>query len=339
MYEEFFKLTDKPFALNPDPHFYYGSKEHDRVLAYLRYGLNQAEGFIVVTGDVGAGKTTLIAALLEEINKYDDIIASQLVTTQLQPDDLLKMVSNAFGLPYAGMSKSELLTSIENFLRKQAKKKKRVLLIVDEAQNLESHSLEELRMLSNFHEKTKSLLQSFLLGQGEFRDLLRASNLEQFRQRIIASYHLGPMSKIESRCYIEHRLKIAGWRNDPLFLNDAYDDIYKHTHGIPRRINTLCDRIMLYAYTEELHEIPVDVVNSVVKELEEELHFTSNGEESGIRKGSVKAASAAVPASSRKLSGDDAARIDLLENRVSELEAILFKGKSFLDSLMSYSKK
>jgi len=248
----------------------------------------------------------------------------------------LKMVSNAFGLPYASMSKSELLTSIENFLRKQAKKKKRVLLIVDEAQNLESHSLEELRMLSNFHEKTKSLLQSFLLGQGEFRDLLRASNLEQFRQRIIASYHLGPMSKIESRCYIEHRLKVAGWRNDPLFLNDAYDDIYKHTHGIPRRINTLCDRIMLYAFTEDLHEISVKAVGLVVKELEEELHFTSNGDDSGIRKNNLKS----VPsASTAKLSGDDAGRVDLLENRVSELEEIIYKGKSFLDSLVSYKKK
>lgn len=273
MYEEFYGLTKKPFGLNPDPGFYYASKEHSRVQAYLRYGINQGEGFIVVSGDIGAGKTTLIGALLEELSENEEIIAAQLVTTQLQPDDLLRMVAGSFGLRYENMAKSELLKEIENFLVSQANIGKRVLLIVDEAQNLEHHSLEELRMLSNFQSGTHTLLQSFLLGQAEFRDTLRSSNQEQFRQRIIASYHLGPMGKSETKGYIEHRLKIAGWRADPHFSNDSFAVIYQYTDGIPRRINTLCDRILLYAFIEEVHDVTVDIVQAVVKELDEELHF------------------------------------------------------------------
>ncbi len=326
MYEEFYQLTKKPFALNPDPAFYYGSKEHSRVLAYLRYGINQGEGFIVVSGDVGAGKTTLIGALLEELGKNEDIIAAQLVTTQLLPDDLLRMVASSFGLRYEKMTKSELLKEIESFLYKQSEKGKRVLLIVDEAQNLERHSLEELRMLSNFQNGTHSLLQSFLLGQGEFRDTLRQQNLEQFRQRIIASYHLGPMVKSEIKNYIEHRMKKAGWKSDPHFANEVFAEIYRYTDGIPRRINTLCDRVLLHAFTEESHDITLDTMEAVVSELDEELHFSRDDADNSLSGKGMQ--------SSTVVSGEVGELISSLEKRVSNLEDVILKGQAFLKALI-----
>jgi len=323
MYETFYNLTEKPFNLSPDPNFYYGSKEHNRVLAYLRYGINQGEGFIVVSGEIGAGKTTLIGALLEELGKTEDIIAAQLVTTQLEPDDLLKMVAGSFGLRYAGLSKSELLKEIESFLNKKAAEGKRALLIVDEAQNLQHHSLEELRMLSNFQHNKRSLLQSFMLGQSEFRDTLRAPNQEQFRQRIIASYHLGPMDKSETQKYIEHRLKVAGWRGDPHIANDAYAEIYRYTDGIPRRINTLCDRLFLYAFTEESHDITHETVEAVVEELDEEIHFSRDDEPA-----SAYASQEISYASHPDLS-------DLsLEERVARLEDIVANARALLHSIL-----
>ena len=337
MYEEYYGFTEKPFSLNPDPSFYYGSKEHNRVLAYLRYGINQGEGFIVVSGDIGAGKTTLIGALFKELGETEDIIAAQLVTTQLEPDDLLKMVSGSFGLRYEGLSKSELLNGIEAFLRDKAAEGKRVLLIVDEAQNLQHHSLEELRMLSNFQYKKHSLLQSFLLGQGEFRDTLRSPKQEQFRQRIIASYHLGPMDKSESKHYIEHRLKVAGWRGDPHFAIDALNEIYKYTEGIPRRINTLCDRILLYTFTEESHDVTLNTVKAVVKELDEEIHFNRDGH-AQAEVTSPEVATRILPAKKKKrqaLKGSADEKIKQLEERVSELEEIIDMASDLLKTILS----
>lgn len=324
MYESFYNLTEKPFNLSPDPNFYYGSKEHNRVLAYLRYGINQGEGFIVVSGDIGAGKTTLIGALLEELCKTEEIIAAQLVTTQLEPDDLLKMVAGSFGLRYEGLSKSELLKEIESFLYQKAEEGKRVLLIVDEAQNLQHHSLEELRMLSNFQHQKRSLLQSFMLGQAEFRDTLRAPNQEQFRQRIIASYHLGPMEKAETQKYIEHRLKVAGWRGDPRITNEAYTAIYEYSEGIPRRINTLCDRLFLYAFTEEAHEIDDELVHAVVEELDEEIHFSRADNES---------ASGVSSPRNFRVSHEDRSHMSL-EERVERLEEVIDNASALIQSLL-----
>ncbi len=326
MYEEFYQFTTKPFALNPDPTFYYNSREHSRVLAYLRYGLNQGEGFIVVSGDVGAGKTTLIGALLEELGENEDIIAAQLVTTQLQPDDLLRMVAGSFGLRYEKLTKSELLKEIESFLKKNAELGRRVLLIVDEAQNLEHHSLEELRMLSNFQKGAHSLLQSFLLGQGEFRDTLRSRDLEQFRQRVIASYHLGPMGKNEIKGYIEHRLKKSGWKSDPHFAIDVFAEIFRYTDGIPRRINTFCDRILLHAFTEESHDITLDTIAAVVKELDQELHFSGNGDS--------ETAKTRSGANYRSSGVNDNERLANLEERICYLEEVIIKGQDFLKTFL-----
>lgn len=338
MYESFYNLSAKPFALSPDPSFYYGSKEHNRVLAYLRYGLNQGEGFVVVTGDVGAGKTTLVGTLLAEITANTNIIASQLVTTQLGPDDLLRMVAASFRLAHEGVTKASLLKNIETFLRQQERYNKRVLLIIDEAQNLGSHSLEELRMLSNFMVGNKSLLQSFLLGQAEFRDTLAGDNLEQFRQRVIASYHLGPMGADETRGYVEHRMKVVGWKDDPEFADDAYAAIYKYTHGVPRRINTLCDRVLLYSYLEELHRITGETVNEVTEELGEESAMNLVGSRVTSNDASCSDTSQNTNISELQARQDRQEKggmggtnsMDTLEERVRYLEDVIEKGREFL---------
>src|SRR5512141_661359 len=235
MYESFYGLTDKPFQLNPDPSFYYGSRQHRRAMAYLEYGLHQNEGFIVITGEVGAGKTTIVRSLL---NKLDpgQFVAAHLVSTQLDAEDTLRLVAAAFGLPGKDMPKSQLLLSLEAFLVSLTQQGKRALLIVDEAQNLTPRAVEELRMLSNFQLETHALLQSFLVGQPEFRRTMQSPHMLQLRQRVIAACHIGPMDVDETRGYIEHRLKCVGWTGDPHFQPQASDAIYQASGGIPRRI-------------------------------------------------------------------------------------------------------
>jgi len=278
MYTDYYGLTAKPFQLNPDPRFFFGSSVHRRALAYLRYGLSQAEGFIVITGGIGTGKTTLVRSLLAELDP-DTVVAAQLVTTQLEADDLLRMVVAAFELPHANLSKAELIKRFEMFLRDCADDGKRVLLLVDEAQNLPTRSLEELRMLSNFQVSDTPLLQSFLLGQEEFRASLQAPGMEQLCQRVIASCHLSPLNVQETRDYIEHRLQVVGWRNRPRFNEGAYQVIHQHTRGVPRRINIFCDRVLLYAYLEELAELSGENIESVAAEFDQELFNTADAEQ------------------------------------------------------------
>ena len=280
MYENFYNLKKKPFHLNPDPQFFFGSSGHKKVLAYLSYGVRQGEGFIVVTGDVGTGKTTLIYTLLEELAKQKDIIVAHIVTTPKDAGELLGMIASAFGLIHEGISKSVLLRQLEKFLINQSREGKRTLLIVDEAQNLSMEGLEVLRMLTNFQVNHKPLLQGFLVGQAEFRNMLRSERLEQLRQRIITSCHLGPLEPDETRQYIEHRLGIAGWRGDPSFIADTYIAIHEYSNGIPRRINKLCDRILLVGYLEEAHTITQALVNSVIEELDDE-SFSSHHQDQG----------------------------------------------------------
>jgi len=247
---------------------------HRRALAYLRYGLSQAEGFIVITGGIGTGKTTLVRSLLAELDE-ENVLAAQLVTTQLEADDLLRMVVAAFELPHANLSKAELIKCFEGFLHDCAVHGKRVLLLVDEAQNLPQRSLEELRMLSNFQASEMPLLQSFLLGQEEFRTSLQAPGMEQLCQRIIASCHLSPLNEAETRSYIEHRLHVVGWQQNPVLNLEAYQAIHRYTGGIPRRINIFCDRVLLYGYLEELYQIDAQHIAAVIAEFDQELFATS----------------------------------------------------------------
>lgn len=269
MYESFYGLSSKPFQLNPDPAFYFASKQHRRATAYLEYGMHQNEGFIIITGEVGAGKTTIVRGLLDSLDQTK-VVAAHLVSTQLDADDTLRLVGAAFGIRTKDVSKSDVLLSLEAFLISMTGKGKRCLLIVDEAQNLTARAVEELRMLSNFQFGNHALLQSFLIGQPEFRDILQSPHMMQFRQRVIASCHIGPMDMAETASYVEHRLKCAGANEWPKILPDALEEIFKVSSGIPRRINSVCDRLLLSGYLSEKREFDAADVKEVAREIIEE---------------------------------------------------------------------
>jgi putative secretion ATPase (PEP-CTERM system associated) len=270
MYETFYGLTGKPFQLNPDPAFFFGSRGHKRAFAYLQYGVYQSEGFIVITGEIGAGKTTIVRSLFETLDPQK-VVAAQIVSTQLDADDLLRAVGVAFGLPVKTVNKAVILASLEAFLCQLAMENKRALLIVDEAQNLTARAIEELRMLSNFQLGDRALLQSFLVGQPELRSMMRGPQMMQLRQRIIASYHLGPLDKDETEGYIVHRLQHVGWKDDPRFTPACFELIHEATAGIPRRINTLCNRLLLAGYLGEKHVIERADAQAIAREIADEL--------------------------------------------------------------------
>jgi putative secretion ATPase (PEP-CTERM system associated) len=269
MYESHFGLTGPPFQLNPDPSFYFGSRGHSNALAYLKFGAHQGEGFIVVTGEVGAGKTTLVRALLAGLDPAK-VVAAQVVNTQLQSGELLQSILAAFGVSPLGNSKAMHIATLEGFLTALAAKGRRALLVVDEAQNLNREAIEELRMLSNFQLGNHALLQSFLVGQPELRQQLESPAMEQLRQRVIASCHLGPLDVAETRAYIEHRLKHVGWTNKPRFADESFERIHAWTNGIPRRINLLCNRILLSVFLNGDEEIDVELVEERAGDLHHE---------------------------------------------------------------------
>ncbi|MDT0593592.1 XrtA/PEP-CTERM system-associated ATPase [Glaciecola petra] len=274
MYESYYGLSSKPFQLTPDPEFFYASKLHKRAMSYLQYGLSQAEGFIVITGDIGTGKTTIANSLLKDIET--DIHAAQIVTPKLSPDEIVKMVVSKFGIDTAGKSKTDLLESLQEYLQQLAKAGKRALLIVDEAQNLPLETIEELRMLSNFQNDGKPLLQSFLLGQAELQPILRAPNMEQFRQRIVASCHLAPLNLEEMTSYIKYRLEHAGNKRDDLFSDGAFSSIHEFSGGVPRKVNTLLDRVLLYGFLEELETFSEEDTLQVIEEVKAEMFLPEN---------------------------------------------------------------
>lgn len=269
MYEAFYGLNSKPFQLNPDPSFYFGSKQHRRAKAYLEYGLLRNEGFIVITGEIGAGKTTIVRGLLESMDA-NAVTAANLVSTQLDAEDTLRMVGAAFGVRVKDVSKADLLMALEAFLVTQISEGKRSLLIVDEAQNLTPRAVEELRMLSNFQFGKQALLQTFLVGQPEFREILQHPNMQQLRQRVTATCHIGPLDVEETQGYIEHRLKCAGSTGKPEFGAGTFEAIFKATGGIPRRINSVCDRLLLLGFLGDKELLTLEDVEEVVSELHEE---------------------------------------------------------------------
>ena len=269
MYEQFYGLKSKPFQLNPDPAFYFASKQHRRAKAYLEYGVSRNEGFIVITGEIGAGKTMVLRSLIEGLHG-SNVVAGHLVTTQLGAEDTLRMVGAAFGFRVKDVPKSELLITLEAFLISQASKGKRCLLVVDEAQNLTPRAVEELRMLSNFQFGNQALLQSFLVGQPEFREILQRPEMEQFRQRVAATCHIGPLSTDETRGYVEHRLKCAGATDKPSFEAGVFEAVRAASGGIPRRINAICDRLLLAGFLSGRSQLSAADVAEVVREFEEE---------------------------------------------------------------------
>lgn len=324
MYESYYGLTGLPFQLGPDARFFFGSRVHQKAMAYLTYGLNQGEGFIVITGDIGAGKSTLVANLIATLDTRK-FVAATVVSTQLEADDLLRMVAAEFGIASEDVDKATLLRRLENFLHSQHAVKRRSLLIIDEAQNLNYGGLEELRMLLNFQAGNRPLLQSFLLGQPQFRAVLAKPEVEQLRQRVIASYHLGPLDPEETKGYIEHRLHMVGWTGDPAFTPDAYSIVYRNTGGVPRRINALCSRLLLYGYLEETHTIDGPVVDQVASDMVDEIAQVTapvpaaSTRPTGARRDAPRRAIRARPQEG-PIAEADAAMMAELDDRVCALE-------------------
>ncbi len=267
MYDEHYGLSGRPFQLTPDPRFWFDTVTHKKAMAYLGYGLAQGEGFIVITGEVGTGKTTLVGHLMATIDR-ERLLAIRIASTQIEPDDLLRMVANGLDLDPDGMTKSQLLASIERGLHATARAGRRTLLVVDEAQALNIAALEELRMLSNLQAGGHALLQIFLLGQPEFRARLQgAGRLEQLRQRVIAMHHLEPMGPEEVEPYMFHRLLLVGWRGRPRFTADAFEALYRGSEGVPRRLNQLAARVMLHGAIEQIDTLDASVVNAVIDDV------------------------------------------------------------------------
>lgn len=268
-YETFYNLRASPFALSPDPAFFFASRGHQRAVSYLEYGLYKADGFIVVTGEIGAGKTTLVRHLIGRLNR-STVTVAELFHTQLDDLETLRMAASAFGLPPDDAGKAVVLKRLETFLLAASAAGRRALMVVDEAQNLPPAALEELRMLSNMQRGGRPLLQTFLVGQPQFRRTLDGADMEQLRQRVIASCHLGPLDATETRRYILHRLRTAGWSGDPSFDEPALIQIFAFTAGVPRRINTLCDRLMLMGFVEEKHAFGASEVRDVIEDVQGE---------------------------------------------------------------------
>ena len=304
MTTDMYGFKEPPFRMTPDVRLFFASTAHSRAYAHLLYGLSQREGFVVVTGEVGAGKTTLIERLCAEFSTKGHAIA-RVATTQVDATELLRLIAIAFDVPAAG-GKAELLQGIISALRRGvAESGRRQILIVDEAQALPVASLEELRMLSNVTEGAQALLQVLLLGQPQLRHTLARPDLDQFRQRVLAAYHLPALTREETHLYVRHRMTSVGWTGHPAWEESALDLVHEHSAGIPRRINRLCARVLLAGSLEHATVLTNDLVGMTADELEEDL-------------GAISAAAPALPPAS--LVEEDVAAVHDLAERLDQLE-------------------
>ncbi|URW76964.1 AAA family ATPase [Sphingomonas donggukensis] len=322
MYDEHYGLTGRPFQLTPDPRFWFDTATHKKAMAYLGYGLSQGEGFIVITGDIGAGKTTLVGHLTATIDPAR-LNVIKVVSSQIAADDLLRTVCAGLNVDAAGLSKSAMLTAIEKGLHAVARGGRRTLLIVDEVQALPTDSLEELRMLSNFQAGGYALLQIFLLGQPEFRDRLHEDGLEQLRQRVIALHHLGPMEVEEVDPYLAHRLSVVGWTGRPDFDADAVAAIYAWSGGIPRRINQLTARLMLHGALDGIDVFGADDVAAVIADMQRDTKPAAATPERVARPFLVDGATAIDLPDVTDLAGLSDERLAAIERRLEDQDVAL----------------
>jgi putative secretion ATPase (PEP-CTERM system associated) len=295
MYRSFYGFTGKPFQLTPDLRFLYPSNSHKRAMAYLRYGLEQGEGFVVITGDIGTGKTLLIQTLLAELSDQT-IATARIAAANLEADRVPAAVSAALGQPFEGKSKELLLRNLEKSLLHARDYLKGVLLIVDEAQTLSEEALEELRILSNLEANGRALLQIFLIGQTELQDTLRGSRMRQLRQRIVVSHHLEPLTLDETKRYVGFRLVAVGWNGTPSFTPDLYERVQARTRGVPRKINLLMDRLLVYGFLEEIRAFDGSHVEAVLKEMGAEL----SGDIESVAVASTPAAAPTIEPAARR---------------------------------------
>ncbi|WP_075171392.1 ExeA family protein [Neptunomonas phycophila] len=267
MYEAFYGLNEEPFRLSSDYRFCYGHKSYSRAKAYMQYAFERAEGFVMITGQPGTGKTTLVNELTHTLDSEEPVKIAMLVTTQMDSSDLLRMVAYHFGLTDLGQSKSEVLQQLTNMLTQNHRSGGRALLIIDEAQGLTINSLEELRLLTNLQVDNTPLIQIFLLGQEALKKLIHRPEMEQVHQRLVATCFLKPLELDETKAFVQHRLRVAGWSNRPVISEAVYPVIHKFSQGIPRRINLICSRLFLYGSIEELETIRLADSEVVIGEL------------------------------------------------------------------------
>ncbi len=322
MYTDHYGLSERPFQLTPDARYWYESRTHKKAMAYLGYGLAQGEGFIVITGEIGAGKSTLVAHLMATIDR-ERLNAISLVSTQVEGDDMLRLAAQGLGLETGGVAKAQLLDRIEQRLREEAGRGKRTLLVVDEAQNLPVSALEELRMLSNFTSQGRALIQIFLLGQPEFRDrVAEDDSLEQLRQRVIASHHLEAMDANEVEPYMVHRLAVAGWQGRPGFEPETFAALYRHSGGVPRKLNQLANRVLLYAGVEGLESIGGNDVEAVAADMAADRPASASTRVLPLRRPPVSAEPGGDVALERRIAAIEA-RLDEQEAAVRRVLTVL----------------
>jgi general secretion pathway protein A len=266
MYLDLFKLHELPFRLSPDPQFLYLSKQHARAKAYMESTIWFTDGFVVITGEIGAGKTTLIETFLRELQS--EVIVAQISQTQLSPTEFLQTVLVQFGFSPFNMKKAELLANLTQFLTEQFTSGRKVLLIVDEAQNLSNRVLEEVRMLSGIETTKDKALRIILAGQPELNDKLNSSELVQLTQRVRLRFHLTALTRTETNGYIEHRLEVAGSQGRRIFAEDTFATIFRYTGGVPRLINTLCDTAMVAAFGRDRDNVDAEDLDAAIKELQ-----------------------------------------------------------------------
>ncbi len=274
-YLNHFKLKEQPFRLAPDPDFVYWSKQHARAKAYMESTIWLADGFVVITGEIGSGKTTLLHSFLSELQ--DDVVYALISQTQLNPTQFLQAVLTEFGFKPFDKKKVELLDMLNMFFIEQYSNGKKVVLIIDEAQNLSKKVLEEVRMLSGIETHKEKVLRIILAGQPELKDKLESKSLQQLMQRVRLRFHIGPLNKRELREYIEHRIAVAGREDNTLFADDVYESIYRYTGGVPRLINTLCDTALLCVFADERPVVEEADILSAADELGWEEHETTTG--------------------------------------------------------------